>query len=405
MSITSTVRRSLWLGAAIVLTLAVVVDAPPRAAAVNARPRAPGATSSTDPVARIAELTAMVDRRDGARANAEAQHIALGRRLAETRRLESAALARSDLLGERALAAEREYRVARADLGKVAASYYRDAGSPTVMTRLFESRSAVEFGYRQKIIENVGDRQATIVKIAVRARREAQRAVREVGNEQVRLRALAQALADEIPKRAADVERLQSGLSSARFWLSRWQSVAAGVNTPIMSRSVLGPSELAAWFNGTRRRARITVSIQELAEAFIDEGQSAQVRGDVAFAQSILETGSFHFPDGGQLTPTDNNFAGINACDSCPSGSSFPDARTGVRAQMQLLRVYADANLTNAQLNPPAVDARLDTHFLKGEVPTWDGLTHTWATADQYGDRIVGIYTQILAWLTDRAEV
>ena len=60
-------------------------------------------------------------------------------------------------------------------------------------------------------------------------------------------------------------------------------------------------------------------------------------------------------------------------------------------------------NLTNSELNPPAVNPKLDSHFLKGLVTTWAGLTHTWATASTYGDRILAIYEQILAWLTDRA--
>ena len=56
-------------------------------------------------------------------------------------------------------------------------------------------------------------------------------------------------------------------------------------------------------------------------------------------------------------------------------------------------------------MNPPAVNPKLDQHHLKGKVTTWAGLTHTWATADTYGDRILGIYEQMLAWLTDRAKV
>ncbi len=147
------------------------------------------------------------------------------------------------------------------------------------------------------------------------------------------------------------------------------------------------------------------MSIGDLARAYVEEGEAALVRGDIAFAQSILETGSFYFPDGGQLTPTDNNFAGMDACDSCAHGRSFPDARTGVRAQLQQLRIYADSTATNASFNPPPVVANLDRHHLKGEVPTWNGLTHTWATADTYGDRILAIYAQMLAWLTDRADI
>src|SRR4029079_18158948 len=186
---------------------------------------------------------------------------------------------------------------------------------------------------------------------------------------------------------------------------TRWQSVAAGVNTPIMSRSILSPSEMVAWFEGTHRKARITVSMLELAQDYVDEGTAIGVRGDIAFAQSILETGSFYFPDGGQLTPQDNNFAGINACDSCPHGSPFPDARTGVRAQLQLLRVYSDPNFSSAKLPAPPVLSGLDSHFLKGRVPTWNALTHTWATADAYGDRILQIYEQMLARLTEHTDI
>ena len=89
------------------------------------------------------------------------------------------------------------------------------------------------------------------------------------------------------------------------------------------------PAHRAA--DGRLRRAsghytpRITVPIDELAQDYIDEGENAGVRGDVAFAQSILETGGFSFPGGGQVLVNDNNFAGIGACDSCKHGFSFAD--------------------------------------------------------------------------------
>ncbi len=47
----------------------------------------------------------------------------------------------------------------------------------------------------------------------------------------------------------------------------------------------------------------------------------------------------------------DNNFAGIGACDSCAGGDRFANAREGVRAQIQLLRFYADPT---AAANPQA---------------------------------------------------
>ena len=77
---------------------------------------------------------------------------------------------------------------------------------------------------------------------------------------------------------------------------------------------------------------------------FVDEGNRYLVRGDIAFAQSIVETGWFNFPDYGIVKPQNNNFAGIGACDSCGNGFQFGSALSGVRAQIQLLRNYADIN-------------------------------------------------------------
>ncbi len=400
---TAAVRRILLVGAVLALVGVVAVDHPIPAVAAG-RPRAPVAGRS--PTERIASLTSLVASRNADITAESTARAATMARLTETRRAEDAALARADLLAQAETEARSEARAARDDVGSLAAAFYRGASRPSGVASLIESRSVSEFGYRQKLISEVGTRQTKALNAALKVQRAAERAARDAGDEHVRLHRLAISLADEIPRRDARIAELQAGVSRARYWLTRWQSIAGGVNTPIMSRSILGPSELAQWFTATHRRsARITVPIATLAQYFVEEGQAAQVRGDIAFAQSILETGAFYFPDGGQLTPVDNNFAGINACDSCPRGSAFPSAQIGVRAQMQLLRVYADANLTNAQLNPPPVSANLDRHFLKGRVTTWNGLTHTWATADRYGDRILDIYAEILGWLTDQATI
>jgi hypothetical protein len=210
----------------------------------------------------------------------------------------------------------------------------------------------------------------------------------------------------QIPSVRARADAAHRRATVGRFWLARWRSVAAGVATPIRGQPVLGSEEMARWFAATRgSRNRTTVPMTELTKYYVEEGSAEGVRSDIAFAQSILETASFRFPDGGQVAPSDNNFAGIGACDSCATGNRFADARTGVREQMQLLRVYAQPGLRNSMLGHPAVDPRLDTHYLKGRVQTWGGLTHTWATANGYGDRILAIYCDMLGWLTDRADV
>jgi hypothetical protein len=388
----------------VALTTVGLAAAPSPGAAAGTR-AARLVAGPTDPAARIAELSAVVARRQTASTRVNTRIADTRRRLVQARLGETLSLARADELNMTASTARHDYEVARADAGRVAASLYRSAGSSSAIGNLLDSRTPSEFSYRQRITRQVGEVQRQVVQRALTLERTARVAAREAKRSQRVWHEKVVRYSAEVPELEAEVAELQASVSNARFWLARWQSIASGVGTPIMSRSVLGPSELAAWFTGTGRRARITVPIGELTRAYIEEGEAAGVRGDIAFAQSILETGSLYFPDGGQLDPGDNNFAGMDACDSCAHGRIFPDARTGVRAQVQQLRVYADPTLRNADLNPPAVNPKLDRHHLKGEVPTWDGLTHTWATADRYGDRILQIYAQILAWLTDRADI
>jgi hypothetical protein len=415
MSITRNVLRRPWFrapaalfGAVALLGTATVTTTGAAAAAGHAtRPATarPARAPVVDPAARIASLAALVSTREQAALAARNRRDATVAELARARLSENIALARADLLSRAALAAERRYQAARARAGEVAAAVYRNTGQAHSLSRLLDSHSPTEYGYHQQIAHAAGEVQMQIVERAVVTKRAASRLAREADLQKLQFHELVNTLEKSIPARTRDVDRTAAVLARARFWLSRWQSIALGVNTPIMSRSILSPNEMVAWFEGTHRRARITVPILELAQDYIEEGTAAGVRGDIAFAQSILETGSFYFPDGGQLNPQDNNFAGMDACDSCAHGRGFPDARTGVRAQLQQLRVYADPSVTNASFNPPPVVANLDQHHLKGRVPTWNGLTHTWATADAYGDRILQIYAQMLGWLTDRADI
>ena len=90
---------------------------------------------------------------------------------------------------------------------------------------------------------------------------------------------------------------------------------------------MLTAQQLADFVRTSGYKPRLTVPLDELAQDYITEGENAGVRGDVAFAQSILETGGFTFPGGGQVLVNDNNFAGIGACDTCAHGFSFADGR------------------------------------------------------------------------------
>jgi murein DD-endopeptidase MepM/ murein hydrolase activator NlpD len=155
--------------------------------------------------------------------------------------------------------------------------------------------------------------------------------------------------------------------------------------------SILGPStltvaELRAWWDGTGRGqpSRLGIAIADLIALYISEGDAEGVRGDIAFAQAVLETG--HFTNGDTAI---NNFAGIAHYDGTESGSAFRDPIIGVRAQIQLLKKYAlgnDAPLANADVAPRA----------GASATTWGGLAGTWASATTYWTALSSVYEAML---------
>jgi hypothetical protein len=166
----------------------------------------------------------------------------------------------------------------------------------------------------------------------------------------------------------------------------------------------LSAGRLAEWFN--RRQPRpsgaysATVPVDVLAALFIEEGAAEGVTGDVAFIQSVVETGWFRF--GGPVAGWMNNFGGIGVTDRNPSPAVFPDARTGVRAQIQHLRAYADPRATACAVPPlkhPCVDPRFNLVSPKGTARSWNDLGNgRWATASTYAASILSLYSEALAF-------
>lgn len=170
----------------------------------------------------------------------------------------------------------------------------------------------------------------------------------------------------------------------------------------IMGPARLTSGQIVSWVEGRQSQPAGTyaasVPLSTLAAIFIEEGALEGVTGDVAFVQSIIETGWFRF--GGVVSPGMNNFAGIGATDSGGMPASFADARTGVRAQIQHLRAYADAaalTCTIPPLNAPCVDPRFHLVLPKGKAPTWNQLgSGNWASATGYGSNIVSLFQDAL---------
>jgi murein DD-endopeptidase MepM/ murein hydrolase activator NlpD len=151
--------------------------------------------------------------------------------------------------------------------------------------------------------------------------------------------------------------------------------------------TILGPAkltvaELRSWWASTGRAqpARLALPVADVAALYLSEGDAEGVRGDLAFAQAIHETGYFTNPD-----TAINNFAGIGHHDGARSGQRFPDAVIGVRAHVQLLKKYAAGN--DVRLARPEVAPNAGARST-----TWGGLAGTWATDPGYWTSISSLY-------------
>lgn len=183
----------------------------------------------------------------------------------------------------------------------------------------------------------------------------------------------------------------------------------APVTSTALAVSVMGPcsrlsvDQIVAWFNaktrdGTSPAYRASVPLRDLVQLFVEEGKVEGVRGDIAFIQGIVESGWYSFP--GRVPPSANNFSGYGATDATADYGIFPDARTGVRVQIQHLRAYADPTFVCAvpPLHNPCITPRSVWVTPKGKAPTWNQFGNgNWATDPTYATKILNLYTDLLA--------
>lgn len=155
------------------------------------------------------------------------------------------------------------------------------------------------------------------------------------------------------------------------------------------------PTEISAqlmveWFNTKvdKRECQLTVSL-----LFLEEGANEGIRGDIAFCQSIKETGWFRY--GGQVLPEQNNFAGIGATNNSPVGKGawFESARH--------LKAYAnDEALVNE-----CVDPRFGLVTRGAAGNKWTGLNGRWAVpGDGYGESILAIWEEMYNFCVEEDE-
>lgn len=127
------------------------------------------------------------------------------------------------------------------------------------------------------------------------------------------------------------------------------------------------------------------IQYPELARLYVAECNRYGVSYDTAFSQMLLETNSLRF--GGDIKPSQNNFAGLGDVAGGPEGATFPNAQIGVRAHVQLLKAYASTE-------PIPQDEIVAPRFrfvTRGIAPTIDQLTGRWSADPDYGTKIKAI--------------
>ena len=165
--------------------------------------------------------------------------------------------------------------------------------------------------------------------------------------------------------------------------------------TKIMGNAVATAEQMKAYLKA--KNPGVAQSVLDMVPLYLSEGKAEGVRGDIAFAQSCLETGNFTF-SGSAVTLSQNNFCGMGVTSNGMKGNSFDTPQLGIRAQVQHLKAYASTDaLKNACIDPRF------KYVTRGcaEYVEWLGQKENpdgkgWAAGAGYGEKILSILKGIL---------
>lgn len=164
----------------------------------------------------------------------------------------------------------------------------------------------------------------------------------------------------------------------------------------IAGEAVATAAQMVAYIKA--KRPGVEQSVIDMIPLYISEGQTEGIAGDIAFAQSCVETGNFAFPaETCAVTLAQNNFAMMGVTATFAKGESFATPQLGIRAQIQHLKAYANSE----PLAKECVDPRFK-YVARGSAPyvEWLGQRENpkdkgWATAKGYGARILAVLADI----------
>ena len=199
-----------------------------------------------------------------------------------------------------------------------------------------------------------------------------------------------------------DVEHLWSkfGLTMQQFRKDIGAAMEGGTAadslTAIMGKAQATAGQMASYLK--KKNPSMPQSVLDMIPLYLSEGEAEGVRGDIAFAQSCLETGNFTF-SGSAVTLSQNNFCGLGVTQRGKKGLSFDTPQLGIRAQVQHLKAYASTDIL--------VNERIDPRFRyvkRGCAPyvEWLGQKENpqgkgWAAGEEYGEKILAILKAIVS--------
>ena len=166
-------------------------------------------------------------------------------------------------------------------------------------------------------------------------------------------------------------------------------------NTKIMGTAVATAEQMRVYLKAKNPKA--AQGVLDMIPLYLSEGKAEGVRGDIAFAQSCLETGNFTF-SGSAVTLSQNNFCGMGVTSNGMKGNSFDTPQLGIRAQVQHLKAYASKD----SLKNTCIDPRFK-YVTRGcaEYVEWLGQQENpqgkgWAAGAGYGEKILSILKGII---------
>lgn len=201
------------------------------------------------------------------------------------------------------------------------------------------------------------------------------------------------------------------------YLYSRYAQIASEVNARLDSGKKIELSEKEDTTNYTKitgaskatseqmiayikkKNPDVAQSIIDMIPFYISEGKIEGIRGDIAFAQSCIETGNFTFPKTTcAVDIKQNNFCMMGVTGTFEKGNSFDTPQLGIRAQIQHLKAYS----SKKRLVEECIDPRF-AYVVRGCAPyvEWLGMKENpkgkgWASTKNYGMKILRVLDDII---------